>query len=250
MTTKNTDLRRGGGKIARAITHVAFEDLGSFGQILRENGFAVEYLDAASGDLDDVGAEADDLLIVLGGPISVNDGDEYPFLEIEVELLKKRLAADRPTLGICLGAQLIARALGAKVYPGQHKEIGWSPLQLSTAGSRSALRHLVGEGVSVLHWHGETFDVPQEAELLASTALYDNQAFAYGNALALQFHPEVTARGLEQWFVGHAVEIHQSSEVSVNKLREDTALYADTLQARAYSFFIEWLEQVFTDQSA
>ena len=248
MTTKNTDFWRDDSKTALAIVHVAFEDLGSFGQILRESGFEVEYLNAASDDLEDVRAEADDLLIVLGGPISVNDEDEYPFLETELELLKKRLAADKPTLGICLGAQLIASALGAKVYPGQHKEIGWSPLKLSTAGSRTVLRHLVGEGVSVLHWHGETFDLPPEAEQLAATEWYENQAFAYGNALALQFHPEITARGLEQWFVGHTGEIHQTDGISVNQLREDTARYADTLQARAYSFFTEWLEQVFADR--
>jgi GMP synthase (glutamine-hydrolysing) len=245
MTTKSTDTGRDGGKIARVITHVAFEDLGSFGQILRESGFAVEYLNAAGGDLDEVKAEGDDLLVVLGGPISVNDGDEYPFLDTELELLKKRIAADRPTLGICLGAQLIARALGARVYPGPQKEIGWSPLQLSTAGSRSALRYLVGDDVSVLHWHGETFDLPPETELLASTEFYENQAFAVGRVLALQFHPEVTARGLEQWYVGHTVDIHQTAGVSVSQLREDTARYAGTLQARAYGFFSEWLEQVF-----
>jgi len=245
MTTKSNGAWQGGDKIARVITHVAFEDLGSFGQILRENGFSVEYLNAASDDLGEVKAEGDDLLVVLGGPISVHDGHEYPFIGTEIELLEKRLAADLPTLGICLGAQLIARALGAKVYPGPHKEIGWSPLQLSTAGSRSALRYLVGDDVSVLHWHGETFDLPPETDLLASTEFYENQAFAVGRALALQFHPEVTARGLEQWFVGHTVEIHQTAGVSVSQLREDTGHYASTLQARAYRFFSEWLEQVF-----
>ena len=248
MTTKNSEARQG-GRTARVITHVAFEDLGSFEQILREAGFEVDYLSAGSDDFDQIRPEADDLLVVLGGPISVNDAAEYPFLETELDILGKRLAADRPTLGICLGAQLIARALGANVYPGQHKEIGWSPIQLTHAGSRSALRHLFGVGVDVLHWHGETFDIPEGAEHLASSALYPNQAFSYGKALALQFHPEVTARGLEQWFIGHTVEIHQTDGVSVNQLRDDSALYADTLQARAYGFFSEWLEQVTAETS-
>ena len=192
----------------------------------------------------DINPETDDLVIILGGPISVNDIDEYPFIQTELEMLTERLKADKPTLGICLGAQLIAKALGAKVYPGQHKEIGWSPIQLDEAGSRSALRHLVGEGVCVLHWHGETFDIPEYAEHLASSELYSNQAFSYGNTLALQFHPEVTAHGLEQWFIGHTGEIHQIDGISVNKLRDDTHQFADTLQARAYTFFSEWLEQV------
>ncbi|MGB5279365.1 MAG: glutamine amidotransferase [Gammaproteobacteria bacterium] len=248
MTTKKTNSDRGGGKKAWAITHVAFEDLGSFEQTLRESDFEIEYLNAASDNLDIIKPETDDLLIVLGGPISVNDDDEYPFLQTELEILKERLAADKPTLGICLGAQLIARAMGAKVYPGQHKEIGWSPIQLNDAGSRSALRHLVGKGVCVLHWHGETFDLPEDAELLASSELYLHQAFGRGNVLALQFHPEVTARGLEQWYIGHTGEIHQTAGVSVNRLRDDTRQFADTLQARAYLFLNEWLEEVSANQ--
>ena len=247
MTTKKTEARWGDDKKAWAITHVAFEDLGSFGQILREAGFTVEYLDAATGDLDQVRPEDDDLLIVLGGPISVNEVDDYPFLKTELELIGERLAADRPTLGMCLGAQLIARALGAEVTAGEHKEIGWAPIQLNDAGSRSVLRHLVGENVNVLHWHGETFDIPEDAQHLASSQFYPNQAFSNGKTLALQFHPEVTARGLEQWYVGHSVEIHQTGGISVQQLREDSARFADTLQARAYLFFTEWLEQVFAD---
>ncbi len=243
MTTKNTDSWLDDSRKAWAITHVAFEDLGSFEQILRENDYEIEYLNAASDELNDFRSGTDEPLIILGGPISVNDIAEYPFIETELKILEKRLAADKPTLGICLGAQLIARALGANVYPGQHKEIGWSPIKLNDAGSRSALRHLVGVDVNVLHWHGETFDIPAEAEHLASSELYPNQAFSYGNTLALQFHPEVTARGLEQWFLGHTGEIHQTDGVSVNQLRDDTARYAEALQARAYRFFTEWLDQ-------
>lgn len=244
MTTKKTEIGHNGGKKAWVIYHVAFEDMGSFESILREAGYDIEYLSAASDDLGVIKAKTDELLIILGGPISVNDTNEYPFIQDELEILTERLEADMPTLGICLGAQLIAKAMGAKVYPGQHKEIGWSPIQLDDAGSRSALRHLAGEGVCVLHWHGETFDIPEYAEHLASSKLYPNQAFCYGNALALQFHPEVTAHGLEQWFVGHTVEIHQTDGISVNKLRDDTRQFVDILQARAYSFFSEWLEQV------
>jgi len=96
------------------------------------------------------------LLIILGGPISVNDADIFPFLDIEINLLKQRVAADKPTLGICLGAQLIASALGAKVYSGNEKEIGWYGLKLTTEGKQSALRYLSAEHCSMLHWHGET----------------------------------------------------------------------------------------------
>ena len=109
MTTKKTDFGQDANK-AWAITHVAFEDLGSFEQILRENGFEVEYLSAVGDDLEDIRPDTDELVIILGGPISVNDVEEYPFLDTEMDLLRQRLAADKPTLGICLGAQLIARS--------------------------------------------------------------------------------------------------------------------------------------------
>lgn len=250
MTTKQTESNRDDRKRVSVITHVSFEDLGSFEQTLREAGYTINYIDASSGDLTEIRPQSDDLLIILGGPISVNDVDAYPFLRTELELINERLSADMPTLGICLGAQLIARALGAAVYPGPVKEIGWAPIQLSDAGSRSALRHLVGEDVCVLHWHGETFDVPEAAGLLASSQDYPNQAFDYGKTLALQFHPEVTRRGLEQWYVGHTVEIHQTDRVSVTQLRADSARHADKLQARGYSFLREWLDDVSDSSTA
>lgn len=250
MTTKQSESDRDGRKNVSVITHVSFENLGSFEQILREAGYVINYINASSEDLTEIRPQSDDLLIILGGPISVNDVDAYPFLLAELELLSERLSANKPTLGICLGAQLIAKALGAAVYPGSVKEIGWSSIQLSDGGSRSALRHLVGEDVCVLHWHGETFDLPDDAGLLASSQGYPHQAFDYGKTLALQFHPEVTQRGLEQWFVGHAVEIHQTAGVSVSQLRADSARYAETLQARGYRFLLEWLDDVSEQTSA
>src|SRR5690606_19806428 len=137
------------------------------------------------------------LLVILGGPIGVYETQDYPFLQQEIDLLKVRLEQNLPTLGICLGAQLIAHALGADVYAGPHKEIGWSKLTLSQAKNNplTALNES-----KVLHWHGDTFDLPANAELLASSTLYSNQAFRVGNnILALQFHAEVAAASLEKW---------------------------------------------------
>src|SRR5271170_5030815 len=119
-----------------------------------------------------------DLLIVLGGPIGVADTDAYPFLREELELIGERLAGDRPTLGICLGAQLLAVAAGGSVRPGTEAEIGYAPVTLTTAAPGSVLEPL--RGVPVLHWHGDVISTPPELPPLAFTQLCANQAFARG----------------------------------------------------------------------
>jgi GMP synthase (glutamine-hydrolysing) len=231
-------------KHATVIRHLAFEDLGCYAQVLADNNISVQYYEAAQDDLSQIDPASDDLLIVLGGPISVNQTDIYPFLQDELALLKRRLAMDKPTLGVCLGAQLMAKALGATIYPGTEKEIGWSPLSLSEAGNNSALRHFAPP-TRVLHWHGETFELPEGAVLLASSELYAHQAFAYGRrALALQFHGECTAQGLESWYLGHVGEIEQTPGLSVPELRAQAALYAEDAARQGQRFFADWLAQL------
>jgi len=236
-------------QIVNVIRHLAFEDLGSFSSVLQAHGYQVNYIDAADfsltpDELSQIDALSDDLLIVLGGPISVNDTAMFPFLEGEISLLKQRIAADKPTLGVCLGAQLIARALGAKVYTGE-KEVGWYELSLTAAGEQSALRYLGAKHCSMLHWHGETFDLPVGAALLASSEKCLHQAFSYGrNILALQFHPEITQHAMEKWFIGHIGEIMQTDGVSVEKLREDTRQFANQLEVQGELFFNSWFNEV------
>lgn len=226
---------------ALILRHVAFEDLGLFEPALRAQGWAPEYVEVGSDMLDPDALATVALLVVLGGPIGAYEEQTYPFLAQEVLALERRLAAGQPTLGICLGAQLMARALGARVYPGAHKEIGWAPVTLTEAGQASPLR-VLGEAPTVLHWHGDTFDLPEGAQLLASSALYANQAFAYGpNALALQFHPEVSARGLERWFVGHAHELGATPGLSIAGLRADTRRFAPELVERTPEMLAQWL---------
>jgi GMP synthase (glutamine-hydrolysing) len=157
-------------------------------------------------------------------------------------LLEQRLAAQRPTLGICLGAQLMARALGAAVYPGHQPELGWAPLMLSEAGRRSPLRHIGDTQIPVLHWHGDTFNLPDSATRLAASSLYTNQAFAWGaHALALQCHLEVTANGLERWWRGHANQLRDTPGVNVAHLRQDTQRCAPRLAQHALRVWQEWL---------
>jgi GMP synthase (glutamine-hydrolysing) len=227
---------------ALAIRHVPFEDLGSFASPLRERGFAVAYRDAG---LDDLGARDlldADLLIVLGGPIGVYEVRDYPFLKGEIAMVERRLKAGRPVLGLCLGAQIMAKALGSRVYKGKRKELGWSPLELTDAGRKSVLAEL-GPRTAVLHWHGDTFDLPRGAELLASTRLYANQAFSWRrHALGLQFHIETTVHGLERWFVGHALEIASTRGVDLSKLRRETRRLGPRLQERGPRVLKAWLD--------
>jgi GMP synthase (glutamine-hydrolysing) len=218
-----------------ALRHVAFEDLGAFEAPLAAAGHAIRYHDVPQAGLSGLDPLGPDLLAILGGPIGACDEALYPFVAEETRFIGARLAARRPTLGICLGAQMMARALGAKVYPGRGKEIGFAPLD--------AARGLLAgyEGVPVLHWHGDVFDLPAGAERLASTALCENQAFRLSDfALGFQCHPEARPEGFEFWLVGHAAEL-AGAGISPVALRRQMAEYGPASAARGQAMIAEWL---------
>ncbi len=220
-----------------AIQHLSFEDLGSLEDLFYQLGFRVRYFEAGVDDLTQA-IQHTGLTIILGGPIGVYETEDYPFLQKEIDLLKVRLENNLPTLGICLGAQLIAHALGAKVYAGAVKEIGWSPLTLS-----NQTNHLLAplEDSPVLHWHGDTFDLPKNAVLLASSALYPNQAFSIGShILALQFHIEVATESLEKWLIGHTCEL-RNANIDIPALRLDNEKFAPTLENQASQIITQWM---------
>lgn len=236
---------------ALVLSHVAFEDLGSLEAPLRERGFAIETVDVATARFPLPQAESCDLLVVLGGPIGVYDSKDYPFLTHEIACIGARLAARRPILGICLGAQLMAAALGARVYPGEHgAEIGWSPIWSPVAAAAGRddspkwFAPLLAPGLALLHWHGDTFDLPVGVTHLAKTDQYIIQSFAVDNyALGLQFHPEVTANGLERWYVGHACELHHAG-IAITGLRADAEKYAPAVEEAASRFWKLWLDSI------
>lgn len=222
-------------KTVTAIRHVAFEDLGTIAPALEERGFKITYHDAGVSDPGDPSLREAMLLIVLGGPMSVNDS--HPYLKTEIEAIQFRLEAARPTLGICLGAQLIAKALGARVYPAPRPEIGWSTISLSRAGNSSPLRTF--QNIPVFHWHNEIFDLPPGGIGLASTRTCPNQAFAIARrALGLQFHPEVTAPGLEEW------SANNSAELSAPALHAETKTNCENLALHTGIWLSAWLEHV------
>lgn len=223
-----------------AVRHVGFENMGILEDVLHERGLGFHYVDAPSGDFADAAPEQHDLLVVLGGPIGAFDDDAYPFLRDELALLQRWLASGKPILGICLGAQLLARLMGASVQAMAHKEIGYAPLQLTAAGKASPLRYL--DGLPVLHWHGDEFAVPQTATLLAASAACPHQAFAVGkNILALQFHLEARPERLEYWLVGHACELAQA-KIAPQQLRAQAKAHGAVLQQAAKRVLAEWLD--------
>ena len=225
-----------------AIRHIAFEDAGLLAPILAARGSDLIYAEAGIDLLDKEKLSQPDLLVVLGGPIGVYETNAYPFLIEEIAGLQARLDAGRPTLGICLGAQLIAAALGARVAAGPAKEIGYAPLTLTEEGRGSVIAPL--EDVAVLHWHGDNLDLPPGAECLASTKSCPNQAFAIGkHVLGLQFHIETPPQALERWLIGHACEL-ASAAIDPGSLRAQAAKHG-ALTARAGSRVLEtWLDGV------
>ncbi|MFL9923978.1 glutamine amidotransferase [Herbaspirillum lusitanum] len=234
-------------KKALALRHVAFEDLGQLAPLLESSGFEIEYFEVGVDSFAGASPLDADLVIVLGGPIAVYELDQYPYLRAEISWLRARLLEDLPTLGICLGAQLMAAALHAKVYPGNAgKEIGWSPLKPgSDAADLPCMQCLMQGDIHVLHWHGDTFDLPQGARHLAATDRYPNQAFSWGrNCLALQFHPEFDVGRVEQWLIGHAHEIAHTSDLSPAGLRRESQSHAQPFRVASRDFWNGWLAKV------
>ncbi|WP_433884908.1 glutamine amidotransferase [Pseudomonas vranovensis] len=229
-------------KTLLALRHLYFEDLGNLEPVLVELGYHVQYLDVCTTELTDIDPQRADLVVVLGGPIGAYEEASYPFLVQELELIRSRLKSGKPLLGICLGAQLIARALGAEVYPMASKEIGFNKVSLTAAGQASALASL-GD-VPVLHWHGDQFDIPQGATRLAESDLCTNQAFSVGsNVLALQFHLEADPGRVEQWLVGHAAEL-AAQGIQPGAMRQEALKVSSQLEQVCQSFIQGWVRHL------
>ena len=187
------------------LQHVPFEGPAAIGEWAGARDVPVTVCHLYRGDvlprLEEFG-----MLTAMGGPMSANDEADLPWLTPEIALVRDAIAAKKTVLGVCLGAQIIAKALGAKVYPGPQKEIGWFPVR------RTEKEHALFDGLpqefTAFHWHGETFGLPDHAERLASTPLTANQAFAVGaNVLGLQFHMEATKESVSELIANGAGEI-------------------------------------------
>lgn len=226
-------------KTCVALRHLAFEDLGLLEPLLLKKGWRVHYYDLGVDQLWKIDLSQVDLLIILGGPIGAEEAERYPFLLHEISLIRERIAAKKPLLGICLGAQLMARAMDARVKPMAQKEIGFAPINLTAEGLQSSLAEVGRQ--PVLHWHGDQFDLPVGAKSLATTPFCPNQAFQVGHhAMAWQFHLEVDAARIEQWLIGHAAELSQC-EIATSGLRLDAAKHSEALKDALHRVMNTWL---------
>lgn len=222
---------------ALVLRHMYSGSLFTIEEWFQKKGIDFTYAEGFSTDLSAIDALKPDILVVLGGAMGVYEKHLYPWLDHEIEIIRKRVKADRPTLGICLGAQLMAASQGFDVYKGkQGREFGFLPVKATTEGLDSPIRHFDGSKTRVLHMHGDTFDLPKNATLLASSDLYQNQAYRIGkNCFAVQFHPEFNHIGLENTLVedhGYIdpVKMRGDGEKYLPAMVRQTNLFLDELQ--------------------
>jgi len=180
------------------LQHIACEPPGVYEDVLRERGAEIHRVELDEGE--PVPAwEGFDAIVAMGGPMSVNDEADHPWLREEKQLIAEAVRADTPYWGACLGVQLLAASLGARVYAGPVPEVGLLPVTLTDEGCADPVMGSLPRSVVTLQWHGDTFDLPDGAVLLASSPVYPAQAFSYRNAYGVQFHLEVSRAMAEEW---------------------------------------------------
>jgi len=223
-----------------ALRQVPHEALGVLEDVFRQAGLVYSYVDLFEEVPRQLNLEQVAGLVVLGGPMNVDETEVFPQLAEEIEWIRAALDRKIPILGICLGSQLLAKALGARVYPNRAKEIGWYDIQFDEAASDDPLFADCGKSETIFQWHGDTFDLPNGAVRLATSALCENQAFRYGdNAFGLQFHAEMTPDLVELWLAepGNCIEMAETPGIDPAEIRSRTPHEIDGLTQLAHRIF-------------
>ena len=229
-----------------ALQHISCEPPAAFEDELRSRGYEMARVELDEGEPLPDWREFEGL-IVMGGPMGAYEEDAHPWLASEKRAIGEAARAGHPVWGVCLGAQLLAGALGARVYPGREAEVGLLDVELTPAAGGDPVFGDAPRSFPTLQWHGDTFDLPGGATLLASSPAYANQAFVYKRAYALQFHLEVSTELAAEW--GGVPAYAASLEAirgpgALERLVAEVGEYADSTVPLARALFGRWLEQV------
>jgi len=187
-----------------AVHNIACETLGSLEQLFTSDGFEIDKINSQRNHVPSSSRDYA-AVVILGGPMAVYEN--LPFLQREQELIRDAIKSNTPVLGICLGSQLIAQAAGGVVYKGKQKEIGWHSVYVTPASSNDIFRGVIDKTIRVFQWHGDTYDLPSNAKILAYSDLYP-QAFRIGSAVGVQFHLEVDRPLIESWMREYSAELN------------------------------------------
>ena len=225
--------------------HDPFEDLGFFAEVLDKQGVQYRVVRLFHGEMPTEDWRQVGALIILGGSMQVDEEENFPFLRWEKKIIRAAIDEAVPILGVCLGAQLIATALGASVFHGAVKEIGWSPISITPHGQVDSLLGYLPESATVFQWHGDSIELPNGAIHLASSVHYKNQAFRLGKSIyGLQFHLEVTPPMIERWIVERAKDLALAPYILPDKILVDTQNHAATLKYYGERFLTEFVRRV------
>ncbi len=227
------------------IQHHESEGLGTFEPVLNKAKISVRSIRIFAGEKvpDRLGEEGDGL-IVLGGSFGVYESEKYPFLLDEIRLIESALREGKPIFGICLGSQLLASALGAKVYKCGRQEIGWHPVILSEAAKADALWRAIENEFTAFHWHGDVFDLPARAVSLASSAMTEHQVFRYADKFyGILFHPEATKEIISTMTRDFAEEAAEA-EAAPKEILKDTEKHLHAFQKIANKLFNQWTKLI------
>ncbi len=226
------------------LQHIACEPPGVFEDVLRERGADLHRVELDEGDPLPDWREFD-AIVAMGGPMSATDDETLPWLAAEKQLIAEAVRADRPFWGVCLGVQLLASSLGARVYPGPDPEVGILPVSLTLDGLTDPVFAGLPREVLTLQWHGDTFDLPHDAVRLAGSPAYPNQAFRVRRAYGVQFHLEVSAEMAREW--AQVPEYIASLEHTLGPDAASAFLaaieeQADEMRAAGRRLFERWLD--------
>jgi GMP synthase (glutamine-hydrolysing) len=225
------------------VKHIDIEGPGTLGDFLKAKGEPFRIIELGAGEPIPVSPGIFKALVVLGGPMNVDEEDRYPFLKPENDFIQKVLNDGIPYLGICLGSQLLAKAAGAKVVKSPVKEIGWYHIQKCQLADGDRLFEGFREEVPVFHWHGDMFQIPSNGHLLATAAGCPNQAFKVGeNAYGLQFHVEVTDKSIKEWCDEYIATDLPGRLDHAGRMMDEYWKYKKSFDAQAQRLYQNFLE--------